>query len=42
LIFGRMMLAREEAFVEEVPDVVCSERIVVPWAMQALEYVSLG
>ena len=30
------MEAREDAFVDEVPDVVCSERMVVPCAMQAL------
>lgn len=32
-----MTEAREEALVEEVPGTVCSVRMVVPWAMQALE-----
>jgi len=35
------MLAREEAFVLLVPGVVCSERMVLPCAMQALEEVSM-
>lgn len=35
------MLAREEAFVLLVPGVVCSERMVVPCAMQALVEVSM-
>lgn len=29
-ILGRMMLARDEALVDEVPGVVCSVRIVLP------------
>lgn len=31
------MLAREEALVDDVPGVVCSVRMVVPWAIQALD-----
>jgi hypothetical protein len=38
VIFGRMREAREE--VEEAPGVVCSVRMVVLWAMQALGGVS--
>ena len=37
---GRMTLARDEAFVLLVPEVVCSVKIVVPWAIQALCRVS--
>jgi len=36
------MLAREDAFVLLVPGVVCSERMVVPWAMQALRGVRIS
>lgn len=36
-ILGRITEAREEALVDEVPAVVCSVRIVLPCAMQALE-----
>lgn len=31
-----MTEAREDAWLDEVPGDVCSARIVVPWAMQAL------
>lgn len=36
-ILGRITEAREEAFVDDVPAAVCSARIVLPCAMQALE-----
>lgn len=37
MIFGRMIDAREEAAVEEVPGEECSAKIVVRWAIQELE-----
>jgi hypothetical protein len=39
-IFGRMMEAREDAAVEEVPGEECSARIVVRCAMH--ELISVG
>ena len=38
-----MTEAREEAWLEDVPGDVCSVKMVVPWAMQALrEYQYVG
>lgn len=36
MILGRMIDAREEAAVEEVPGEECSARMVVRWAMHEL------
>lgn len=39
MIFGRMIEAKDEAAVEEVPGEECSVRMVVRWAMQVLMFV---
>ena len=39
-ILGRITEAREDAWLDEVPGDVCSVRMVVPCAMQALSEVS--
>ena len=39
-ILGRITEAREEAWLDEVPGDVCSVRMVVSWAIHALEDVS--
>ena len=36
MIFGRIIEARDEAAVEDVPGEECSARIVVRWAMHEL------
>ena len=41
MILGRITEARDEADVEDVPGAVCSVRMVVPWAMQALLMISI-
>ena len=36
-IFGRIKDAKDDAEVEEAPGEVCSVRIVLPWAIHALQ-----
>lgn len=40
MIFGRIIEAKDEADVEEVPGEECSAKMVVRWAMQALRQLA--